>query len=97
MALNGTKWHAFEGALSQKAISSNELAQIKEFAGTVAPAVREKGTTLGRTKWHKVAGFRAAFVPLAMLVIDLEPGVRDSESSWELQDTSCNEHEACVD
>ena len=46
------------------------------------------------TKWQ---GFRAAFVPLAVLVIELEPAVRDSESIWERQGTTCNEHEACVD
>ena len=43
MALFGTIWHAFEGALSQKAISSNGLAQIKEFAGTLAPAAGQEG------------------------------------------------------
>ena len=57
----------------------------------------EKRAALGDRKWHKVAGFRAAFVPLAVVVIELEPAVRDSESIRERQGTTCNEHEACVD
>ena len=97
MALSGTVWHSFEGALFQKANSSNELAQITKFAGALAPAAAEKRAALGGRKWHKVAGLRAAFVPLAVLVIEVEPAVRDSESSWERRDTNRNEHEACVD
>ena len=69
----------------------------KKIRRYTRPAAAEKRATLGSTKWHKMAGFRSGFVPLAMVVIELEPAVRDSESIRERRGTTCNEHEACVD